>query len=156
MSATPSLTVKGWLSRNYDDDIVGEAERKGMFSFCVPRRGKFMWREYYLQNTTKPRAPYRHIRLLFHHIHSLLSEVLCVLNYLVLFTCSNKTTACSKQFSLFTKRVYFVHSKVSHKTGCPSCFFFFFTYALTTDYIITWRWLARFVCEGLTCLQNAN
>ena len=45
-----------------------------------------------------------------------------------------KITACSKHFSRFTKRVYFVYSKVTHKTGCPS---FFLTYALTTDYIIT-------------------
>jgi len=68
-------------SRNYDYGRVGgEAEQRGMFSFCVSRHGKFMWSEYYLQNITKPRAPYRHIRLLFNHIHSLLSQVLCVLN----------------------------------------------------------------------------
>jgi hypothetical protein len=63
MLATPWLTT-GWLRRNYDDGRVGEAEQRGMFSFCVPRRGKFMWSENYLQNITKPRAPYRHIRLL--------------------------------------------------------------------------------------------
>jgi len=78
------------LRRNYGDGTAEEAEQRGMFSFCVTRRGKFLWSEYYLKNITKPRVPYLHIRLLFNHIHSLHSEVLCVLNHLVLFTCSNQ------------------------------------------------------------------
>jgi hypothetical protein len=56
MLTTPWLT-KGWLSRNYDEGTAGEAGQRGMFSFCVPSPGKFIWREYYLQNITKTRAP---------------------------------------------------------------------------------------------------
>ena len=136
MLTTPWLKP-GWLCRNYDCGRVGEVEQRWMFSFCVPRRGKSIWREYSLAECySNINAVPTHSAVIQPQSFTSFRSPWCFELLWCIYLLKRKPQqAYSQHSSCSTSRVYFVYSKVTHNAGCyPSCFFLF-TRTLTTDYI---------------------